>query len=179
MGHANATIREARREDRAAILAINAAGQPGVAPLTSHELDAISARRTRCWIAEDAGRVSGYLIAYAAGDVYDGEEFAWFQREYASFLYVDQIAVAPAYQHRGVGAALYRAAVEYAVAHSFPLLTCEVNLEPPNPVSLRFHHALGFREVGNLHTEDGRTVALLRLDLSGVRGGISSGTALC
>lgn len=160
------TIREARREDIEAILAINAAGQPGVSPLTEYEVEAIAAQRVRCWVAEDAGKVSGYLIVYAAGDIYDGEEFAWFEREYASFLYVDQIAVAPEYRRRGVGAVLYRAVTEYAVTHGFPWLTCEVNTEPPNPVSLRFHRALGFEDVGALRTSDGRAVALLRLDVS-------------
>ena len=28
------------------------------------------------------------------------------------------------------------------------LLCCEVNLEPPNPGSLRFHQRIGFTEVG-------------------------------
>ncbi len=40
-------------------------------------------------------------------------------------------------------------------------LTCEVNLEPPNPASLEFHRRIGFSEVGRLNTRDGRTVALL------------------
>ena len=30
----------------------------------------------------------------------------------------------------------------------YSMLCCEVNLEPPNPGSLRFHHRIGFTEVG-------------------------------
>jgi uncharacterized protein len=161
-----ATIREARPEDVAALHAINAAGQPGVAPLTAHEASAIAARATPCWVAEESGGVRGYLIAYTASDVYDGEEFAWFQQRYAAFLYIDQIAVSPESRHSGVGSQLYQVAGEYARAHGLNILTCEVNVEPPNPISLRFHRALGFQDVGVLHTVDGRTVALLRLDVS-------------
>ncbi len=33
---------------------------------------------------------------------------------------------------------------------------CEVNLEPPNPVSDAFHEALGFTEVGRAAIHDGK-----------------------
>jgi hypothetical protein len=34
-------------------------------------------------------------------------------------------------------------------------VTCEVNLEPPNPVSLGFHRALGFVDVAQQDTYGG------------------------
>ena len=41
-------------------------------------------------------------------------------------------------------------------------VTCEVNLEPPNPASLAFHARLGFRQVGEQVTKGGSVrVALL------------------
>lgn len=41
-------------------------------------------------------------------------------------------------------------------------VTCEVNLVPPNPESLAFHHRLGFRQVGEQSTYGGSVrVALL------------------
>jgi hypothetical protein len=45
------------------------------------------------------------------------------------------------------------------------VLTCEVNLRPPNEGSLRFHRRLGFREVGRQETPYGALVTLLALDL--------------
>jgi uncharacterized protein len=156
-------VREARPDDLAMIRAINEAGQPGVAPLTQQDAATIASGAASCWIAEGNDGVVGYLIAYGAGDAYDGEEFAWFQRQYPTSLYIDQVAVARGGRRGGVGSALYGIATETAVARGFDALTCEVNLEPPNPVSLRFHRHLGFQEVGTLHTADGRTVALLRL----------------
>ncbi|MHB1091087.1 MAG: hypothetical protein ACYC06_04325 [Ilumatobacteraceae bacterium] len=41
------------------------------------------------------------------------------------------------------------------------LLTCEVNLQPPNPDSLRFHQRLGFGEVGQQESKPGLIVSLL------------------
>ena len=46
------------------------------------------------------------------------------------------------------------------------MLTCEVNVAPPNPVSHAFHAAMGFVEVGRQGTEGGaKTVALLARSL--------------
>jgi predicted GNAT superfamily acetyltransferase len=147
--------------DLAAIRAINAAGRPGVTPFASDEVAGLASGAIRCWVAEAAGRVAGYLIAYHQDETCDGDEFAWFQRAYPSFLYVDQIAVAPAVHRAGVGSALYQAATAYAAAQGLGRLTCEVNLDPPNPGSLSFHRCLGFAEVGILSTYDGRRVMLL------------------
>jgi len=37
-----------------------------------------------------------------------------------------------------------------------PWLTCEFDIEPPNPVSMRFHQRMGFREVGTQWIGDGK-----------------------
>jgi predicted GNAT superfamily acetyltransferase len=159
------TTRPADVADLAAIRAINAAGQPGVVAFAPEELAGLASGTIRCWVAQRSGNVSGYLIAYRQDEICEGDEFAWFQRAYPSFLYVDQIAVAPDRHRAGVGSALYGAASAYAVEHGLPMLTCEVNLDPPNPGSLAFHARLRFKRVGTLRTDDGRTVALLRLRL--------------
>lgn len=106
--------------------------------------------------------VVGYVIAYASDAAYAGEEFVWFRSRKGNFLYIDQVAVASAHRGRGVGAALYEAAETFALSGGVDELTCEVNLDPPNQRSLRFHASRGFFEVGRLHTTDGRYVALLR-----------------
>jgi len=41
-------------------------------------------------------------------------------------------------------------------------LSCEVNLDPPNPASMAFHMSYGFIQIGRMHTSDGRHVALLQ-----------------
>jgi uncharacterized protein len=158
-------VRPATSSDLAAIRAINAAGQPGVTPFDSDEVAGLASGAIRCWVADTTGRVAGYLIAYRQDETCDGDEFAWFQGACPSFLYVDQIAVAPAMHRAGAGSALYYAATAYAAAQGLSMLTCEVNLDPPNPISLAFHRHLGFAEVGTLSTSDGRSVTLLTLPL--------------
>lgn len=161
----HATIRAVRAQDSDAILAINAEGQPGVSALTRPELASAFAA-AQVWVVEGAAGITGYLIAYTSDAVYDGEEFAWFQRRYRPFLYIDQVAVAQ--QHRGasLGFQLYQAAERVAREQRLLSLVCEVNLDPPNPVSLAFHTRNGFEEIGILDTQDGRKVALLLKRLS-------------
>jgi uncharacterized protein len=164
-------VRALRPDDLDALLDINAAGVPGVTPLVPEEIAGLVSGQVRCWVAEAAGSVSGYFIAYHTDtdEFYDGEEFVWFQRHYPSSLYVDQIAVAPAFQRAGIGILLYRIAIDYALGRGCEALVCEVNREPPNPGSLAFHRRLGFEPVGDLRTHDGRTVILLRLPLAAGR----------
>jgi predicted GNAT superfamily acetyltransferase len=163
------TVRPAVVDDLATILAINAAGQPGVVAFAPEEIAGLASGAIRCWVAETSGNVAtvaGYLIAYQQDETCEGDEFAWFRSTYPSFLYVDQIAIAPDRHRAGVGSALYAAAAAYAVEQQLTMLTCEVNLDPPNPGSLAFHMRLGFQRVGTLRTHDGRAVALLRLSAS-------------
>jgi predicted GNAT superfamily acetyltransferase len=47
-----------------------------------------------------------------------------------------------------------------------PILTCEVNLNPPNQGSIRFHNRIGFHEVGQQESKPGLTVSLLSKQIS-------------
>jgi len=125
------------------------------------EIEICIARATHFRVAESDGAVAGYLLAFGEGFAAIGDEYAWFSARHAAFLYVDQVAVARARWRAGVGAALYADLERAARARGAAVLTCEVNLEPPNPRSLAFHTRLGFSEVGRLKVSDGRFVALL------------------
>ena len=93
--------------------------------------------------------------------------FRWFARRYPRFLYVDRIVVAGSTQARGAGSRLYRELHALAVHDAVPLITCEFDIEPPNPASERFHARLGFREVGRQLLHGGRkTVSLQALDVA-------------
>jgi len=149
-----------------AIRSINAESAPGVSVLTPNNLIRVVESASLVWVALMRERVAGYLIGYAHDAAYDGEEFKWFQSRGRDFVYVDQIAVAADSRSRGVGAALYRALETFAANKALRTLTCEVNLEPPNPGSMAFHRRLRFLEIDRLRTADGRHVALLRNHLT-------------
>jgi predicted GNAT superfamily acetyltransferase len=64
--------------------------------------------------------------------------------------------VAPDARARGAGSALYGHAFGYAASAAVPMLACEFDIEPANPVSARFHARFGFREVGRQSVAGGR-----------------------
>jgi predicted GNAT superfamily acetyltransferase len=75
---------------------------------------------------------------------------------------VDRIVVAAGTQARGAGRQLYRDLYAQALRDVVPVITCEFDIEPPNPASARFHAKLGFREIGTQQLYDGRKVVSLQ-----------------
>ena len=153
-------IRAATPEDHEAILAINAEGVPGVSPLDRGKLLRLAAAADPLWVAVEHGRVAAYLIAFRPDADYEGACFLWFRDRHPRSLYIDQVAVGAAWRRSGAASALYEALAVAASDGGLDELTCEVNLDPPNPQSMSFHQARGFREVGELEVPDGRTVSL-------------------
>lgn len=137
-----------------AVPAVNALGVDG---LTAHLPD--------CELAvvaqDESGAVLGFVLAVAPGSAYASENYLWFSAHVPGSLYVDRIVVHPAAHGRGVGRALYAAVDTRARELGLSVVTCEVNLEPPNPQSLAFHERLGFRQVGEQATKGGSVVVAL------------------
>jgi uncharacterized protein len=158
-------LRSAQLLDIPAIMTINEAGRPGVSPLDTTAVAELFTNAPYFVVAELESVVVGYMIGYTAENVYDGEEFARFKGKFPQFLYIDQIAIAPSAQHAGIGKKFYSYAANFATTRQFPMIVCEVNLEPPNPNSLNFHLHIGFRELETLKVSDGRTVSLLQKNL--------------
>jgi predicted GNAT superfamily acetyltransferase len=70
-------------------------------------------------------------------------------------MYVDRILIDPAFQGQGLGRAFYDDLKKFSKELT-PILTCEVNLKPPNDGSILFHEKYGFEQVGTQETEDGK-----------------------
>ena len=115
--------------------------------------------------AEVDGAFAGFCIVFAPGADYGSLNYGWFSRTYTDFVYLDRIAVDPAFRRYGIGRGFYAELIGRLTGR-FPLLTCEVNVRPYNEASLNFHHSVGFREVGQQDTDGGKkTVSLLALPL--------------
>lgn len=157
-------LRAFEPKDLAKILLLNQAEVPHLGSLTAQELAALVPMTSHFHVIDDGGEIAGFLAAMDEGSAYQSVNFLWFKSRYPKFTYVDRLAVVPAYQGRGLGRRLYEN-LEGLVSGRSPLLTCEVNVRPPNPQSLDFHRKIGFREVGQQDTEGGKKrVALLVRD---------------
>jgi predicted GNAT superfamily acetyltransferase len=161
------TLRPVTAADLPGLAALNDAAVPAVNLLG---LEGARAHVPRCdlaLVAEADGDIVGFVLAIAPGADYASENYRWFAEHLPGSLYVDRIVVAPAAHGRGVGRALYMAVDARARELGLGHVTCEVNLQPPNPRSLAFHERLGFTRVGEQATKGGSVVvALLRRDVA-------------
>lgn len=145
------------------VLALNQANLPHVGELDRTRLAAIVDECSTALVArDDAGVLCGFVLVLAPGSAYDSPNYRWFCARYDDFRYVDRIAVDGSRHRAGLGRRLYADVFDHARADGAPWVTAEVNLEPPNPVSIAFHTSLGFTEVGRQDTYGGAvTVSLM------------------
>ena len=153
-------LRELTTSDLSTITELNNAATPSVPTMTQEAIGALLAASTFGFAAADEDDVIGFVVGFATGSDYASPNYRYFEERGTDHLYVDRIVVAESARGMRVGQSLYERVVALAVAAGRTEVTCEVNLDPPNPGSLAFHHRMGFREVGRQQT-DHATVALL------------------
>jgi predicted GNAT superfamily acetyltransferase len=153
-------VRDAAAADHAAVLALNNSAVPHVNALSEREFLWIVAHADYFRVAEDDTGIAGFVIALRAGLDYWSLNYRWFTERGGDFLYLDRVVVSEHARNRGVGRALYDDIGRFA-SGTWPRITLEVNLLPPNPGSLAFHERLGFHRVGIREEENGTKAVVL------------------
>jgi predicted GNAT superfamily acetyltransferase len=156
-------IRNATPDDFPAILALNAESVHFLSPLDAVRFQHLHAQAAYHRLLEIDGKVAAFLLVLREGADYHSPNYLWFVERFPRFLYVDRIVVAEAQQGQHLGAHLYDDLIAFAAANGFTKLTCEFDLEPPNPVSARFHARYGFREVGRQWLSGGKKQVSLQV----------------
>ena len=166
MSNFQPTTRNIEIADLARVLEINNANTPGVSELTMIDLATDLKNSLHALAIEnEQGEVCAFCITFDPGAPDAGDNHRWFAERYESFVYLDRIAIDFNHQNRGLGALLYQSVEQHKLKSAEQsLLCCEVNLEPPNPGSLRFHQRIGFTEVGQHSPQQGYVVSLLLKD---------------
>jgi uncharacterized protein len=116
------------------------------------ELDALSCYHK---VASLDGTVSAFLLAMCDGSHYKNDNFEWFTKKYARFIYVDRVVVSSASRGLRLGSLLYEDVFRHARSNAIPLVTCEYNIIPPNEPSRLFHDKFGFKEKGTRWVANG------------------------
>jgi len=153
-------IRDLTHTDVEAMWAINEEGLPGTGKVSLPELIALLDLATFAVGAFEDDVMLGFVICLPPQTTYGSLNYAWFNQRHDAFLYVDRIAVAANQRDRGVGSMLYERVIACANEHAVPV-AAEVNLRPPNPGSMRFHHRFNFVEVGTLDHGANKSVTML------------------
>jgi predicted GNAT superfamily acetyltransferase len=155
-------VRDAAASDHVAVLALNNSAVPHVNALSERDFSWIVSHADYFRVAEDDGEIVGFVIALKAGLEYWSLNYRWFTERGGDFLYLDRVVVSEHARNKGVGRALYDDIGRFARG-KWPRITLEVNLLPPNPVSLAFHERLGFQRVG-VREEENETKAVVLME---------------
>lgn len=154
--------------DHAQVLAWNHAHVELLAPLDEDRLAALLGWADLGCVIHHDGRDVGFVLTFASGSAYDGENFRWFAEHLEAaagrgFYYLDRVVVDPAVRRAGIGTRVYDEIEERARSLA-PVMCLEVNLDPPNEPSLEFHRRRGYREIGQ-EGEPGHVVAMMAREL--------------
>ncbi|WP_315920029.1 GNAT family N-acetyltransferase [Mesorhizobium sp. SP-1A] len=132
--------------DQPAVLALN---NEHAEELSWLEPERLSFLLGQAFHARRIGMLEAFIMTFDQTADYDSPNFLWFRTRYPRFVYVDRVVVAAQARGRGHARRLYQDLFAHAAEIGHTLVTCEVNSQPPNPVSDAFHASLGFREIGD------------------------------
>ncbi len=161
-------IRDATAADFSQILALNEESVQFLSPLNRERLLILHDESAYHRVIETKDGVRGFLLALRENALYDSPNYLWFRKHYAKFLYIDRVVISKATQGQQLGRFLYEDLFAFAKSADISPITCEFDVEPPNPPSQRFHEAFGFTEVGTQHVgaAAGKRVSLQALWLN-------------
>jgi uncharacterized protein len=165
-------IRTASSRDLEAICALNLAEVQHTSAMDLARLSALDALSCYHKVACLNGVVAGFLLAMCDESPYENDNFEWFAKKYARFIYVDRVVVSSAARGRRLGSLLYEDLFHHARSNAIPLVTCEYNVVPPNEPSRLFHDKFGFKEQGSHWVANGtKRVSLQVADVPGTGEG--------
>ncbi|SNB77033.1 hypothetical protein SAMN07250955_11614 [Arboricoccus pini] len=147
-------LRRVQEADRPELLALNNAH---AVELSYAEADEFARLLEMAFLASTSGEVGApgsLLLALDQDAPCDGPNFRWFKARYARFVYVDRIVVAASAPGRGLAERHYAQLFAMAGKAGHTRIVCEVNSDPPNPISDAFHAKLGFEQVGEQWLSD-------------------------
>ena len=104
----------------------------------------------------------GFVICLRENTNYKSINYKFFQNRHNKFFYIDRIAIANKYQSSGIGSILYNKLLSIKVKFNIPICA-EVNIDPPNELSINFHRKHGFSEITESTLKEGYSVVYMEV----------------
>lgn len=146
-------IRPAKLTDLPKIAELNESELPHVNSIPISAFEEFLIISSFFLVIEKKGEIAGFIIVLSPGEAYESENYTYFKNVYSSFDYVDRIVIGDEFRGKGYGSKLYEYLFEKSTQER---VTCEVNIQPPNPKSIQFHQMLGFIEVDQQYSDNGK-----------------------
>jgi predicted GNAT superfamily acetyltransferase len=153
------TIRAIGPADLEEIWELNQANVPMVGSVDQGRMQYLVDACQYALLVEESS-LDGFSLVFGPGSSYDSVNYQWFSDKRPGAYYLDRVAFRSGAQRQGLGTALYQHIEKLLVNDGAQELALEVNVDPPNLSSLRFHEHHGFVEVGQQQTPYGTTVSL-------------------
>ena len=154
------TIRSYNQSDQTEILRLNEESVAVLSPMDANRFKKLAdqARITR--VAEVDNNLAGFLLGFDDQADYDSINYGWFRSHYDNFLYIDRIVIGKNFRGHGIGQKIYAELDSWCRDHNIARLVAEVDIEPPNHASLKFHQRSGFEEVGQFRSSPTKCVSM-------------------
>ena len=164
VGKVSILLRELTPADIPQLVELNNDAYPAVPIVDEDEFAMLTAVCSLTLVAvheADPGDPIAFVLTVDPGADYASENYKYFEARDSDSLYIDRIVVGEEQRGSGLGRILYGAVFERAREDGRTEVTCEVNIQPPNPESLAFHDRMGFSRVGTQSTKGGSIVVAL------------------
>lgn len=158
-------LRDVSSSDLDAALMLNESAVPAVSSIDMEQMRWFADRAAYFRVAMSDEDLAAFLIGLRPATEYASPNYRWFCDHYDDFAYIDRVAVATIARRHGLASRLYDDFVK-SLPGDVSVLACEVNINPPNEPSMRFHSHYGFNRVGSQEIDGGsKKVALMVKDL--------------
>lgn len=164
MGFTN--IRKMTLSDASEVISLNQTVVDVTSPIDSNRFAAHYELSTTKLVAELDGEVIGFVMAMTDGSPYDNGNYRWFSERLKNFMYIDRVVISDACRGLGIGHQLYSQTLDTALRSGVTSVCAEMDLEPPNRESLRFHEAAGFAQIGTRILYSGKRVSMQILSIT-------------
>ncbi len=141
-------IIDVREEHFEEILRINEELVHFLSPLDIVKLREMNKELLLHKVVVEEENVLGFLMVFGKDADYDNENYIWFNERMENFMYIDRIVIPDEHQGKGIGKLFYEFVFGFGKAKGYDFITCEIDINPPNKVSLDFHKKMGFEEKG-------------------------------
>ena len=105
----------------------------------------------------------GFVICLRENTNYQSINYKFFQKRHDRFFYIDRIAIANEYQSSGLGSNFYNKLLSIKEKFNIPICA-EVNIDPPNELSINFHRKYGFSNITERTIKEGYSVVYMEIE---------------